>query len=164
MFRFATLNDVSFILSLEETLFPSDIRSSKASIIHSIKSSTQLVIIQEQDNDKIGCAILFVFKKSCRIYSIAIAQEFQHNGYGKQLMQHIIDFANSSKRNILLEVRKNNESLISFYTSFGFQTLYELHNYYGLNEHGLKMIKSYTTIKTVHKNVVVVDRILPWLE
>ena len=84
--------------------------------------------------------------------------------YGKQLMEYIINYANTSKQNILLEVRKNNEKLISFYQSFGFTILYDLEHYYGLDETGLKMIKPYNHIKQPHRNIVVVDRELPWLQ
>jgi len=41
MVRFATMNDIDFIMTLEESLFEKSIQSSKKSIIHSIQS-TQL--------------------------------------------------------------------------------------------------------------------------
>ncbi|MBU1020813.1 MAG: GNAT family N-acetyltransferase, partial [Firmicutes bacterium] len=111
MFRNAKIDDVEFIYSLEKSLFREGVRSTKTSITRSIKSATQLVKILELDSVLIGSFTLFNYEKSIRIYSIGIKEEFQGKGFGKLMMNHILDLADKAHKNLVLEADINNENL-----------------------------------------------------
>ena len=163
MLRTATIADLNSIMEIEESLFPMHVRSSRSSILRSIQSTIQKVLVLELDSVIVGCAILFQYSKSYRIYSIGILSSYQGLGHGKKIMNQIIDLANENKVNLILEVEIANLLAISFYESFGFTIIRTLSDYYGANLDGYKMIKKYKFLK-ISNTLVIVEQDLPWLK
>lgn len=163
MFRNAKIDDVGFIYSLEKSLFREGVRSTKSSIIRSLKSPTQTVKILEIDSTLIGTFTLFNYEKSIRIYSIGITEEYQGKGYGKLMMTHILDLADKAHKNVVLEADINNEDLIRFYLEFNFEKKQILPNYYGKGLDGIKMIRESDNQTNLIKNLVIVDKEISWL-
>jgi len=147
---------------MENDLFDKSIASTKKSIKRSILSNTQTVVIQEIDENKIGCIIYFTYQKSIRLYSIGIAKEFQSMGYGKSFMKYLFEQAELNGKHILLEVDSNNIQLVSFYQNMGFTITKELIDYYGEDRNGYKMIKKYEYEENLPENLIIADHEVKW--
>jgi len=158
MFRIANENDFAFIYNLENKLFNEHIRLSKRSILHSINSPTQSVIILE-DVGKVGYLIYFTYPKSIRLYSIGVDPSSQKKGYGKQMLFHLNSIADTLNKSIILEVRVDQDHLVKLYQSFGFIITKTLPNYYGDCD-GYKMTRQ---IQQSSKTVIIVEKHLEWL-
>lgn len=163
IFRTAEIRDLEFILSLENSLFSIEKQSSKSSILRSLKSHMQTVLIQENNLIDVGCMIYFTHKNVFRIYSIAIDKEHQGNGYGKKFITYLIDLAIEKGKDILLEVDATNPQLIHFYEKMGFIYLKRLPDYYGPTVDGLKMVYKIDKFDSTIQNLIVLENDLPWL-
>lgn len=85
----------------------------------------------EQDKRILGFIIASVRVGECHILNVAVARDFQHQGYGKKLLAQALDQAkNSGAKIAYLEVRHSNQKAISLYQKMGFQLIGERKNYY----------------------------------
>lgn len=63
-------------------------------------------------------------EKSLRLAWIAISKKFQRQGFGKYILQKIIDDARKNNiNNLFLSVRKTNHNALHLYKIFGFQPI-----------------------------------------
>jgi glutathione synthase/RimK-type ligase-like ATP-grasp enzyme/N-acetylglutamate synthase-like GNAT family acetyltransferase len=136
--------DIDFLEKLEKSCFPKFQQSNRRAIRYSITSPFQKVVIAEftegKEKKPAGSAILYLYAKSLRIFSIAVLPEMQGQGIGKHLLEYAVDFAKSGKiGRISLEVRKNDLKVIRFYENAGFRFAEELPDYYAAGETGIRM-------------------------
>lgn len=62
---------------------------------------------------------------------LAVAREYQRQGWGRQMMQGwLAQQRLSGQQRLLLEVRRSNQAAISLYRSLGFDTLGQRRGYY----------------------------------
>jgi len=142
--RIARLTDLNEIYNIEKTSFDSERQMTYASLKHSLQAKQQRVFVGEIDSIIVGYAIIFLYKDSRRIYSLAIDRNYRSQGLGKKLMNYIIDSIKKENINKLsLEADATNLPLIKFYESFGFRTIKELKDYYGQNQPAFRMILSF---------------------
>ncbi|MGL5456295.1 MAG: ribosomal protein S18-alanine N-acetyltransferase [Citrobacter telavivensis] len=76
-------------------------------------------------------AITQVVLDEATLFNIAVDPDFQHRGFGKALLEHLID--ELEKRGVLtlwLEVRASNVAAIALYESLGFNEATIRRNYY----------------------------------
>lgn len=93
------------------------------------------------DDKMIGYCDLWITFERGEIARIAVLEEYQHKGYGQEMMTFMENKCmESGCENIQLEVRESNLKAINLYQKNGFITLYTRENYYG-NENGLVMMK-----------------------
>ena len=79
----------------------------------------------------IGFIIILLQQPECHLMNIAIKPDYQHQGYGKQLLQHAIQYIKkSTAKNMLLEVRRSNQAAVNFYKQCGGAEIGIRHNYY----------------------------------
>ncbi len=169
-FRKAKNEDLPFLLNLEKDAFPEFQQNSKQNLKNGIKSSFQEVLIVESETTPtsklcIGAIVLFKYKKSLRIYSVALITEFRNQGLGAQIISYVHSFAEQNQlRQLILEVDAENAKLIDWYKSKGFVVSEELLDYYAPNKHALKMVLPVDT--QAHwkrsKNVIVIDQPFKW--
>ena len=148
--RKALLSDLNFLVNLENSCFPSHRRSNRRSLRCSLSSPSQSVLIIElqdqQASQQAGAAIIINYKKTLRIYSIAILPRFQGLGLGNTLINHINEFTGlNGFEKISLEADINNKKLISWYQKHGFVSSDIIEHYYAENEHAVRMKKSLLT-------------------
>jgi glutathione synthase/RimK-type ligase-like ATP-grasp enzyme len=94
-----------------------------------------------KDKKPVGSAIIYLYAKTLRIFSIAVLPEMQGQGIGKQLLEYAVDIAKLGKiSRITLEVRKNDPKIVKFYENAGFKFSEELQDYYAIGENGVRMI------------------------
>lgn len=87
--------------------------------------------VMELDREIIGFIIISMRIDECHILNICIAQDYQRQGYGEQLLKQVLDQAKSARATIVyLEVRKSNEQAIALYRKLHFQQIAERKNYY----------------------------------
>jgi glutathione synthase/RimK-type ligase-like ATP-grasp enzyme len=111
----------------------------------SILSPVQVVwVLQDPASNysPAGSASVICYKRSLRIYSIAILPEYRHRGMGELLLKYIADFAASRGfEKITLEADSKSQKLIDWYSRFSFEIKAMLKDYYGDNEHAYRMVK-----------------------
>lgn len=140
-FSIAEKSDVKFLLELEEESFEEYRRSSPNTIRRSIESENQIVIVvSDSEGIQRGSITLRKYKRQLRIMSIAVTRKAQGKTLGKALLEKAIECGRFLEFNRLtLEVDANNNRLISWYESFGFEQVRILENYYHQKKHALKM-------------------------
>jgi ribosomal protein S18 acetylase RimI-like enzyme len=162
-------DDLDFLEKLETICFPEFQRSTSRSIRYSISSPFQKVLIAETVDGKVkkavGSAVLYVYSKTLRIFSIAVLPEMQGKGIGKQLLEYAIHLAQSVKiSRITLEVLKSDFKVIRFYENAGFRFVEELNDYYMKGENGIRMALQLdeTSDKQNLSNIIVVRNPKKW--
>lgn len=167
--RKANTSDIPFLIKLEAGSFDASRQSNPSSIKNSIDSSHQVVWILSINDVDVASAIVFLYPKSMRIYSIAVIESYRGQSLGKQLMEHIINQAiQQGCYKVTLEVDAQNLDLMHWYEFFGFRVDYDLKDYYGQNQPAFRMSlvlekrPSYKRKKIT--NVVVVDTEVEWLK
>ncbi len=129
--RLATLDDIPFLMALEEASFNEHDRFSKESIKRSIKSPTQFVYIIMKGTKSVGSATLHLHKNVWRLYSFAVLPAYRKHHMGAILLGEIIKRAEEKYlQKITLEVNSENTSAIRFYERFGFKFVRLLEDYY----------------------------------
>jgi ribosomal-protein-alanine N-acetyltransferase len=132
----AQLKDLNQILYIEKSSFNYIDQFSKSIFKYFIKKRRLWIV--KLDKNIIGYFILICYKKSIRIYSIALLPEYRNRGIGGKMLSFIIKLAVFLKKyKIVLEVRTSNKSK-TLYERFGFKVKKILKNYYE-NEDGYKM-------------------------
>lgn len=87
-----------------------------------------------------GYILVFLYKKSGRIYSVAVDTAHLGQGIGSELMQKALDeLKKLGKEEAILEVRKDNRKAIGLYEKLGFEIRRLLPAYYGDGADGVKM-------------------------
>ncbi|MEF2232108.1 MAG: GNAT family N-acetyltransferase [Pseudodesulfovibrio sp.] len=161
-FRRASLADLGFLVELEQMSFGTSRQSSRESLRNSITSSTQMVVIVESRGRKrclcpVGAAVVFQYKRSLRIYSLAVESAHRMMGVGDALMQHILDFAMShGYERITLEADAANLRLVEWYKKMGFEARRTLPDYYGPGEPALRMLQQLASKGGASERIVVV--------
>lgn len=78
-------------------------------------------------------------EKSLRLAWIAISKRFQRQGFGKYILQKIIEDARKNNiKNLFLSVRKSNHKALHLYKIFGFQPIPDKTS--NSNEQDMKLI------------------------
>ncbi|MBN2789436.1 MAG: GNAT family N-acetyltransferase [Candidatus Delongbacteria bacterium] len=174
-FRKAEIEDILFLNELEKLSFPANRQNSISSLRLSIISPFQEVwIVELKKNNEIfktAATVLYPYKKTLRIFSIAVMPEFKGEGIGHKLLEEIIQTA---KRKgylaVSLEADANNEKLVKWYSDHGFILDKKLLDYYSSNEDAFRMVKyledtdfiqSNKKISNV-RNFIVVDNVNKW--
>ena len=97
------------------------------------------------DDKVIGYYDLWVTFEQAEVANIAVLPEYQHRGYGKQLMKHLEQKAmENGCETIGLEVRVSNADAIRLYESQGFSVINTKPGYYKSNstyEDAYRMMK-----------------------
>ena len=166
--RKATLDDLEFLVELEKACFPLVQQTSRKNIRHSILSEFQDVLIAEtngREKTPVGSLVLFKYRRTVRIYSIAVLPEQQNRGYGELLFRHVVELASRSGfEKISIEVHTRNTTLINWYKNRGFTERKQLKDYYSPGEDGLRM--EYLTGLRIStgktSNVIVINQPVKW--
>ncbi|MDD2790438.1 MAG: GNAT family N-acetyltransferase [Sulfurimonas sp.] len=134
----ASLTHLEALCELENAIF--DAQSfplSKRNFIYHLKKGN--IFVAQEQTQLVGYILIFSYKKSLRIYSLAVDERFRGQNIGMQLIEYVKDLANAAhKRKLTLEVKTSNKNAIRFYEKFGFKIMKILKEYYP-SEDGYKM-------------------------
>lgn len=92
----------------------------------------QLVLL---DGDIIGYGIMQIGADEAHILNLCIDQPFQHRGFARLLLYHLVDLATQQRAQmIFLEVRPSNSRAITLYQLSGFNEIGLRKGYYDSQE------------------------------
>ncbi|MFO7937147.1 MAG: GNAT family N-acetyltransferase [Kiritimatiellia bacterium] len=143
--REACITDLDFLEELESLSFSSHRRSSRRSLRNSILSRSQLVYVAGYSHAgypdvPVGATVLLLYKRTVRIYSIAVLDEFRMKGYGEMILNKIIELTmREGYDKLSLEVDESDAALVEWYKKFGFEKTHSLFHYYAQGEHACRM-------------------------
>ena len=79
----------------------------------------------------IGYQVLMPILDELELLNIVISKDYQGRGYGRSLLQFLIDYAKENQFcSIFLEVRESNDKAIKLYQNFAFEKVGLRKNYY----------------------------------
>lgn len=87
--------------------------------------------VMEMDAKPVGFIIVSLRADECHILNVAVARDYQHQGFGRQLIEHALAHAKQKNAGITyLEVRRSNSRAISIYEKMNFHLIGERKDYY----------------------------------
>lgn len=132
--RLLTKSDLYQVLRLEQELFSNPFSAKSCEEELSLSSRVYVGIIT--DNQLVGYAGASIAFDSADIIKIGVQKSEQGKGFGKMLLNELLDILKQKKVNeVLLEVEHNNITAINMYLGAGFKEISERKNYYGENSH-----------------------------
>ncbi len=121
-------SDLDHIIRIEREifLFP----WSLGNFADSIKAGYVCQVLQ-QTNTLIGYGIMMMSPEEAHVLTLGIAANWQGKGWGKILLQHLIEYAKSAHaKSVFLDVRESNYSAAQLYKKMGFRHIATRKGYY----------------------------------
>lgn len=140
----AQQTDANWMRQVEQKCFTSEDAYSIQQIKNLIKSKSSITEIIYNEDTPVGwaCWTTRSNSKSVRLYTIGILPEHSGNGYGTQYLEFKLkQFEQLGYKRAVLEVREKSRA-VKFYHEQAFITDDYLLDYYGENQHGLRMYKN----------------------
>lgn len=144
--RAATLEDIDQLQTLEESCFPSVQYQgsilSRRQFRYALKNANARTVVSTDTTGNItGYAMIFFRRGSAvaRLYSLAISPDFRGQGIGLKLARKASDIAREKGcKQIMLETRTDNKTMIALATKMGYRLVKTLPAYYPNQVDGLK--------------------------
>ena len=134
--------DISKIAQVERVCFSDP--WSETDLLGCLSLPIYKTYLIEEDGEIIAYACQSVIFEDSEVLNIAVAPKHRGRGYGRKLMQEMLNTAIALKAcNVFLEVRVSNESAKGLYRSFGFEEYGLRKNYYPDGENALLMKKTF---------------------
>lgn len=139
----ATLSDIPELLAIEGAAFvPADGMLSRRAMRRHIGSRHLFLVARSPARlpSVQGYILVFVYRKSARIYSLAVGPEFRGQGIARALVRAALErIASLGLVRVNLEVRESNVTAQGLYESLGFRKIGLRERYYGDGEDALRM-------------------------
>lgn len=120
------INDIPRINQIEQQVTPHPWRENQFVDSHTKHSCLSLIL----NGQVIGYAIYHVVVDEAEILNIAIAPDYQGKGYGRELLDDLVNTLTKRAKRLFLEVRASNDTAIQLYDSAGFVEICLRTNYY----------------------------------
>ncbi|MFN3488122.1 MAG: GNAT family N-acetyltransferase [Emticicia sp.] len=127
LLRKATQNDADLTFEIEQSSFKEYSDAVYATEIksHRKEFDSENIQIIEFEKQSIGYLEIEEKNHSFEIINIMIQKDFQNQGFGRQLLDKVIEDGQRNSKGIELQVLKNNPKAKRFYENSGFQVYYE---------------------------------------
>ena len=126
--RKATLEDFDAIYGLEKVAFGEE---TEDSLKRALVSRTFTYFILCDETGILGYCAINELLGEAEILTIMVAPDFRNLGYGKMMLDKMINHAKShGAEKLFLEVDEHNKAAIGLYKSYGFIELMRRENYY----------------------------------
>lgn len=126
------LSDVDEVMEIELTLY--DFPWTKSILSDCIQVGYSCWVYKQNYEIQAYC-VLSSGAGEAHILTLCVKKEYQGQGLGKMLLQHLIDLAVDNKSEVLLlEVRPSNASAVHLYHKFGFNEVGTRKDYYPAKE------------------------------
>jgi ribosomal-protein-alanine N-acetyltransferase len=87
--------------------------------------------VLECEGNIIAYGVISVAMGECHILNLCVKPEYQNNGWGQSMLQHLLEIACAHGAKIaFLEVRPSNEHAYNLYTNAGFNEVGMRRDYY----------------------------------
>ncbi|MDI6739068.1 MAG: ribosomal protein S18-alanine N-acetyltransferase [Candidatus Edwardsbacteria bacterium] len=122
--------DLPQVLAIEHSLFPDP--WSEGMFREELKDDgRRLSVCLRSGNKVIGYAVGWFVADEFHLGNIAVVRQCQRKGFGRQLVEYVLDQAQSKKCSIAtLEVRTSNATAIALYRHLGFKEIALRKKYY----------------------------------
>ena len=138
--RRMTLEDVDLVYNLEKQIFKDS--WPRKSFVHEVENENySFPYIMLQQEKIVGYAVVWYVSKELHINNIAIAPEFQRQGFGAKLLEYILDLFQDFDT-AFLEVRISNLAAISLYEKYKFNKAAIRKKYYTDDEDAVIMVRN----------------------
>ncbi|MGV8713281.1 MAG: ribosomal protein S18-alanine N-acetyltransferase [Nitrosomonas sp.] len=118
--------DRIILIEREIFLFP----WSPGNFADSIKAEYVCQVLEHTDIP-IGYGIMMMSPEEAHVLTLGIAADWQKQGWGKKLLQHLILHArNEAAKSVFLDVRESNSGAAQLYQQMGFQHIATRKGYY----------------------------------
>jgi [ribosomal protein S18]-alanine N-acetyltransferase len=125
--RPALLHDTKALLALEQQLFTcNDYPLSRAMFYYHIRHN--LLMVAYEHDILAGYGLMLIRRRTPKLYSLAVAPQFQHQGLAMALLHALHQPLNAQKS--VLEVRTTNTGAIALYEKYGYRIHNTLHGFY----------------------------------
>ena len=127
-----SMDDLDAIMRIEPTIYSHPwTRGNFSDSLNSGYSAWVLYDSASKQGEIIGYALMMMVIDEAHLLNISVAKTYQKQGFGKLLLNHMMDKARSyGAANMFLEVRVSNTSAISLYEAIGFNEMAIRRAYY----------------------------------
>lgn len=140
MIRNAEVSDIPRIVRLEKKVFTSGLgQSFLYDELTNNPFARYFVCLKDQAFvGYIGCRVT---DDTAEMMNFAIEPDYQHQGYGRELLMYLLDFLKQiGVKTLVLDVRRTNRTAIGLYESMGFKRSH-VRKFYYENEDAIVYIK-----------------------
>jgi len=123
--------DLDAVMKIEPTIYTHP--WSRGNFADSLNAGHSAWVL-ELRGEIIGYTLMLIVLDEAQLLNISIAKNHQKNGWGRILLEHMIEKSKQYKAvNMFLEVRASNISAIALYENIGFNEMSVRRNYYPAN-------------------------------
>ena len=121
-FRYATIEDVEQIASIEEASMPNPWKA--PSYIEAIESDHAFIIVATDSNKVAAFAVFYLTPPEAELPDIVVDKSYRGQGLGKELMSFAFtELASKNIDTVFLEVRESNTPARALYNTMGFEEI-----------------------------------------
>jgi ribosomal-protein-alanine N-acetyltransferase len=80
-------------------------------------------VLEAADDTIIGYCIISIAACEAHIMNVSVSPNYQHQGAGRKMLEHMIEYARSRAECIFLEVRPSNPRAMKMYKRLGFNEI-----------------------------------------
>jgi ribosomal-protein-alanine N-acetyltransferase len=129
-FRVFSPQDVDAVLVIEQLAYKTPWR--RVQFIQSLSNPNILAYLILKDNRIVGYSIALHTLDFTDLLNICIHPQYQHQGLGAQLFNHLLNVSNIKE--VFIEVRVTNYNALLFYKKLGFKVINIRKKYYSDGE------------------------------
>jgi ribosomal-protein-alanine N-acetyltransferase len=123
--------DLDAVMQIEPTIYTHP--WSRGNFADSLNAGHSAWVL-ELHGEIIGYTLMLIVLDEAQLLNISIAKNHQKNGWGRILLEHMIEKSKQYKAvTMFLEVRASNISAIALYENIGFNEMSVRRNYYPAN-------------------------------
>jgi ribosomal protein S18 acetylase RimI-like enzyme len=141
--RHARSHDLAALLELETRAFDPRRRASVRSLRRSLASAHQRVLVAEEGGAVAAFAVVWLHRRTWRIYDLAVDPDRQGRGLGRALMARVeADARQADVARLVLEADAKDTRLGSFYVRRGYRATARRQGYYGPRRDAIRYEKA----------------------
>jgi len=137
--RLGTPDDLDAVFRIERTAFEPERRASRRSLRRALVSPHQVVLVAQQGAQLVGYAVLWCYRHTWRLYSIASDPSVQGRGIGGALLDKAVLVARAAGARCLQLEARSTPQLQGWYERKGFEVVQSLPDYYAPGDHAVRM-------------------------
>lgn len=134
------MDDLDAVMRLEPILFPYSPWTREGYEEELSNHAYNHYYAIESDQQFVGYGGVFRLYENAEILTLGIDPEFQKQGYGRMLLQYLLESVSMCDQ-ISLEVKADNKSAIALYESLGFKQVAIRKNYYQDGSDAILMVE-----------------------
>lgn len=139
--RLATVDDLSSLLTIEESCFNVD-RISKRQMKYLLTRAKARCWLVSNGSTAVAYCLCFtpILGRPARLYSLAVLPQCRGQGIAAELLNKVaVNLYQAGYRRLRLEVNETNLPALKLYTKLGYKQIAKLPNYYENVNHGVRM-------------------------